>query len=282
VPIALPLLHVTAQLSWTRFSIHWSTVIGLALLGALYLWRARVEQLRTGTTLSAGRRAAFFTALGALFFSLNGWLHDLSDSYLFSAHMVQHLLLALVVVPLMILGTPGWMLRPALRVPAIDTIARKVTRPIPAFALFNVVVVAWHLPPLYNLALAEHGVHIVQHLMFLVTAVIMWWPVLSPLEETPRISYPAQMLYLFLMTIPMSAISVSIVYAGSVLYPAYATAPRVWGISPMNDQMTGGLIMWIPGGLYFFAVISVVFFLWHREESRDEHVPRAPLNHPAY
>jgi len=127
-------------------------------------------------------------------------------------------------------------------------------------------VAAWHLPPLYNLAMAHHPVHIVQHLMFLTAAVLMWWPVLSPLPELPRISYPAQMLYLFLMSIPMSLVSVTIVYADSVLYPAYAAAPRIWGISPMLDQLSGGLIMWIPGGLYFFVIISVVFFRWQQKD----------------
>jgi cytochrome c oxidase assembly factor CtaG len=70
------------------------------------------------------------------------------------------------------------------------------------------------------------------------------------------------MLYLFLMSIPMSIVSIYIVYADSVLYPAYAAAPRLWGITPMNDQIIGGLIMWIPGGLFFYGVISVVFFKW--------------------
>jgi len=97
----------------------------------------------------------------------------------------------------------------------------------------------------------------------------MWWPVLSPMAEFPRLSYPAQMLYLFLMTIPMSIVSVSIVYTDGILYPAYASAPRVWGLSPMDDQMLGGLIMWIPGGLYFFGVISVIFFKWQQAGGLD-------------
>jgi cytochrome c oxidase assembly factor CtaG len=97
----------------------------------------------------------------------------------------------------------------------------------------------------------------------------MWWPVLSPVAEYPRLSYPGQMLYLFVMTIPMSVVSVSIAYAGGILYPAYASAPRVFQLSPMDDQMLGGLIMWIPGGLYFFAVISVIFFKWQKAGGLD-------------
>jgi putative membrane protein len=211
-----------------------------------------------------------------MFLSLNGWLHDLSDSYLFSAHMVQHLVLALVVAPLLIMATPGWMLRPALEWRPVAVVARWVTDPFRSYAIFNVVMCAWHLPPLYNLAMAHHPVHIVQHLMFLVAAVLMWWPILSPLPELPRLAYPLQMLYLFLMSIPMSIVAVYIAYADSVLYPAYATAPRIWGISPMQDQLIGGLIMWIPGGLFFFAVISVIFFRW-QQHGGDETVAGAQV-----
>jgi putative membrane protein len=264
-PIAL--LHVGARLSWTTFTVHWSTVIGLGALGALY----GVSRARRGTPQPGARKhaALFISALVLMFLSLNGWLHDLSDSYLFSAHMVQHLLLAMGVAPLLVMGTPGWMIRPALRVPAIAWLGRKLSNPITCFAIFNVVLIGWHLPPLYNAALEYHPLHIVEHLILLVASVIMWWPILSPLPELPRLSYPAQMLYLFLMTIPMSLVSVSIAYASSVLYPFYASAPRVVHLSPMEDQMLGGLIMWVPGGLYFFAVISVIFYRWQQAGGLD-------------
>jgi putative membrane protein len=262
-PIAL--LHVGATLSWTSFTVHWSTVIGLAALGALYIWRARAHPEPLGRT----RPALFFGALALMFLSLNGWLHDLSDYYLFTAHMVQHLLLAMGVAPLLIMGTPGWMLRPLVRHPAMKALARPLGSAIACFLIFNIVLIGWHLPPLYNAAMTFHEVHIVQHLLLLAASVIMWWPVLSPMAEYPRLSYPGQMLYLFLMTIPMSVVSVAIAYSGSILYPEYASAPRVMRISPMDDQMLGGLIMWIPGGLYFFVVISVIFYQWQKAGGLD-------------
>jgi putative membrane protein len=273
------LLHAGATLSASSFSVHASTVVGILALAALYQWRTRVHIHDSRQPLERTRTAVFATALLILFFSLNGWLHDLSDYYLFSAHMLQHLLLALVVAPLLIMGTPGWMLRPALRVRWVRSVAGWVTRPWRAFAIFNVVLAAWHLPPLYNLAMAHHPVHIVQHLMFLIASVLMWWPILSPLPELPRLAYPMQMLYLFLMSIPMSIVAVYIALADSVLYPAYASAPRIWGISPMQDQLIGGLIMWIPGGLFFFAIISVIFFRWQQHDG-DETVAGAQVAAP--
>ncbi|NCW45585.1 MAG: cytochrome c oxidase assembly protein [Gemmatimonadaceae bacterium] len=155
---------------------------------------------------------------------------------------------------------------------------RATARP---FAIFNVVLAFWHLPPLYNVALANHGIHILQHLMFIAASVLMWWPLMSPLPELPRAAYPAQMLYCFLMVIPMSIISIYIAMADTLLYPAYAAAPRILGITPMQDQQYGGLIMWIPGGVFFYAVMTVVFFKWsNRGEDTEESaqvgwVPRA-------
>jgi putative membrane protein len=269
-PGAALLLHPAARIALTEFTVHPSTVIGLAGLGALYHWRAGQRPAeRADASPTTGQRATFFSALALIFLSLNGWLHDLSDSYLFSAHMVQHLVLTLVAPPMLVMGTPGWMLRPALRWPVVGPLARWITAPTRCFAIFNVVLVVWHLPPMYELAMRHHSVHIVQHLCFMTAAVLMWWPVLSPLPELPRLSYPGQMLYLFLMSIPMSIVAVCIGYAGNLLYPSYASAARIWGITPMQDQMIGALIMWIPGGLFFFAIISVVFFRWQRLDGDD-------------
>lgn len=289
----MSLLHPVARLSLSEFSVHPSTTIGIAIFAAAYIWRAkqgpsaadRLPVTVNATTANAGQldmaaapqgptpaqRLAYFASLALLFLTLNGPLHDLSDFYLFSGHMVQHLILTLVVPPLMILGTPGWMLRPVLRKPALFATARKLTSITSCFVLFNVVLALWHLPPLYNLALANHGIHILQHLMFIAASVLMWWPLLSPLPELPRAAYPAQMLYCFLMVIPMSIISIYIAMADTLLYPAYAAAPRIMGITPMQDQQYGGLIMWIPGGVFFYAVMTVVFFKWSsRGEDTEE------------
>lgn len=284
------LLHPSAQLGWTTFTVHPSTVIGLTALGIAYAWRVRrgpsssdlvpvtfTDQDDTASPTptpfpgpTTGQRAAFFSALMIMFLTLNGPLHDLSDGYLFSAHMVQHLILTLVVPPLMIVGTPGWMLRPLLRNRTVFGVARALTGIFACFLIFNVVLAFWHLPPMYNLALAQHPVHILQHLMFIAASVFMWWPLLSPLPELPRAPYPAQLMYCFLMVIPMSVISIYIVMADSLLYPAYAVAPRIMGIMPMLDQQAGGLIMWIPGGIFFYGVMTVIFFKWVGRGEDDE------------
>jgi putative membrane protein len=285
----LALLHPAQQIGWTNWTVHPSTVVGIAALGGLYFWRARqvARDERRDTrgdsaeALSAlidriaypSRRApsglqrfAFVAGLVVMFASLNGPLHDLSDYYLFSGHMVQHLLLALIVPPLLVGGLTGEMLRPVLRRPALRAALLWATRARTAFVLFNVTMAVWHVPEVYGTAMAYHPVHIAQHLMFMTTAVLMWWPLLSPLPELPRLAYPGQMLYCFLMSLPMSVIAIYITLADRVLYPAYASAPRVWGISPQMDQYLGGLIMWIPGGLFFYVVMTFVFFKWAQRQ----------------
>jgi putative membrane protein len=129
---------------------------------------------------------------------------------------------------------------------------------------------------LYEAALRDHNLHILQHLVFLTTAVIMWWPVLSPVLELPRIPHLLQMLYLFLLGIPMSVTGALITLSDSVLYPFYAAAPRVGGLSPLDDQQIGGLLMWVLGGLMLWIVMTVIWFrysVWDQRSDAELQVP---------
>jgi len=257
--LSLALLHPIATIDWWRWSIHPSTVVGIAALAALYLWAAHRFQRKPTPT----QQLCFFSGLIVMFASLNGPVHDLSDGYLFSAHMVQHLILTLLMPALLIAGVPDWMFRWPLANRFVAPVASYLTRAPIAFLIFNVIIAAWHLPPLYNAAMANHDIHILEHVMFMVAAILMWWPLLSPLPELPRLAYPGQMLYSWLMTIPMTIIAIYIAMADSVLYPAYASAPRILPLSPLEDQLLGALIMWIPGGIVFYIIMTVVFFKWN-------------------
>ena len=255
--------------SW---ALHPSVLLGTGLLGALYFYGIGPlrRRLHLGPPPAPWQVASFVAALLVLLVSLNGPLHDLSDYYLFSIHMVQHLLLTLLFPPLIILGIPGWLLRPVLQHPPVLRTARLLTHPVVAAGIFTASIVVWHMAPYYDLMMRDHDVHIVTHLMFMVTATIMWWPVMSPSPELPRLPYGLGMLYLFLVGIPMQLVAALITLSGQVLYPWYAVAPRTWGLSPLDDQQLGGLLMWVPGGLWLFLAIGVLFFLWARESERAE------------
>jgi len=265
------LLH-DEPFSWTRWPIHPSTVIGCAfLLFSYYLgigvWRARYGW---GEKPSKWRPFSYSVAVALIFVSLNGPLHELADEYLFSAHMIQHLLLTLLMPPLLLLGCPDWLLRALIRRTVGFRVARFLVHPLLAFAMYNVVFAAWHLPVFYEMPMENHNIHIVEHLMFMVTAVIMWWPVVDPLPELSRIPVPMRLVYLFAQSIPMSIVSALIALSENVLYQFYARAPRVSGLSALQDQQLGGLIMWVPGSLVFWGAISIVYYLWAQEENREE------------
>jgi putative membrane protein len=252
------------EFSW---SLHPSVFIGTGLLGALYVCGIGPLRRRQGhPPASPGQVMSFFAALVVLLLSLNGPVHDLSDYYLFSMHMVQHLVLTMLFPPLLLAGIPGWLIRPLLLRPGVLVVARVLTRPWAAAALFSASIAVWHLSPYYDLMMRSHEVHIATHLMFMVTATLMWWPVMSPVPELPRLPTGLAMLYLFLVGIPMQIVAALITFADEVLYPWYTAAPRTWGLSPLEDQQLGGLLMWIPGNLWIFAAIGVLFFRWAREE----------------
>ena len=255
---------------WDLWNIHPSVAAGLVLLGGLYAYLGG---------LRSGRRhvASFFGALVVLFLALNGPLHNLSDKYLFSVHMAQHLLLTLVFPPLLLYGTPARVVRPLLAPRWVMTVGRAVTKPLPAAMLFTAPIVLWHVPVLYEAALRNHHLHIVQHLVFLTTAVIMWWPVLSPVPELPRLPHPLQLLYLFLLGIPMSVTGALITLSNDPLYPFYAAAPRVWGLSALQDQQIGGLLMWVLGGLMLWVVMTVIWFRWSVWDARGDAEREVPV-----
>lgn len=252
--------------TWS-WSLHPSVFVGTGLLGALYFFGVGPWRRRRGLPPApAWRVASFMGALAVLLVSLNGPMHDLSDYYLFSAHMVQHMLLTLLFPPLLIAGLPGWLLAPLLRPPAVRRVARVLTHPVTAAVLFSATIAVWHMAPFYDLMMRDHDVHIATHLMFMATATLLWWPVMSPVPELlPRLGYGVGMLYLFLVGIPMQIVAAMISLSDSVLYQWYAVAPRTWGLSPLEDQQLGGLIMWVPGNLWMFLAIGVLFFQWAKE-----------------
>jgi putative membrane protein len=268
-PAFFPLLHGLAEVpGWLE--LHPSVLLGCLALGAGY-W-ALVGPLRrkhgwSDERVGTGRVIAWALGVAIITGSLNGPLHALSDQFLFSAHMVQHILLMLIMPPLLIIGVPPWLIRRALRHPTVRRIGRALTHPGIAFVAYNLVFLGWHFPAAYNAALLNHDLHIVQHLMFMTVAVMMWWPVVAPVPELERIpDGPLLMLYVFAFGIPSTILSAFITMSDGVLYSFYGLAPRISALGPLDDQRLGGLIMWIPGMLIFWIAISAIWFRWTREE----------------
>lgn len=257
--------------------LHPSVIIGVAALAALYIAAVR----RSGRRVTRLQAASFAAALIVILFSLCGPLDELEDDRLFIAHMAQHLMLCLVMPPLLLAGLAGWMVRPLLLHKWLRPLAVFLCNPLVAFLVYNAMLVAVHSPGLYDLMCRNDAVHITLHLVMMATGVTLWWPLYSPLDELPRLNYPGQMLYLFLLLIPMAAVAAPISFSTSVIYPWYLEGPHPFGIAPLADQMAGGLLMWVGAGLYIICVATLIFHQWAQRDDCDDPVIRRTLElHP--
>jgi putative membrane protein len=285
---------------------HWHLHLDVwVLVGAgalLYLAAVRRERARRARhsdsgpepVVSRGQIVAFAGGLAVLLLASDWPVHDLAEGYLYSVHMVQHLLFTLVASVLLLLGTPAWMARRLLgmagpgdadgdRAPTRRLrVVRALSRPLAGLAQFNLVLVLSHWPLVVDATVRYHPLHFVAHAVLLVSAVLMWMPVASPLREVPRATPPMQMLYLFLQTVVPTVPASFLTFGTEPLYRVYETFPRLWGISALTDQQAAGLIMKIGGGLFLWTVIAFIFFRWYaREERVEQEARRAPrVRHP--
>ena len=256
----------------TQWNFDPSILTGTAIIVGLYLYAVGPLRKRQHLAEQVQRRQVVYFLLGVflMFLALVSPLDELGDSYLFSAHMVQHLFLTVVGPPLLLLGTPAWLVKPLLRQRHAFLIARVLTFPAIAFFLYNADFWLWHAPPLYNATLENEAIHILEHLTFIVFGVIAWWPIFSPLEEgLPRLSLGGQILYLFFSGMPTVALGAGLTFSPP-LYAPYISAPRIWGISAVTDQQLGGLIMWIPGNILYIVIMSALFIRWMQKQEAKQ------------
>ncbi len=208
--------------------------------------------------------------------SLISPLDTLAHDYLFSAHMVQHLLMTVVVPPLLLAGTPLSVLRSVMSWGPLG----KLGNPLIAWLLANGVLWAWHAPPLYGAALEGDRVHMVQHAMFLATATLFWWPVVAPSSRRPTPEPWAVMTYIFATMIAGSVLGILLAFAPADLYLHYLNpndhhgllrlVREDWGMSRGEDQQLGGVLMWIPGGLVYGVAIIATLVRWFEEAVQED------------
>jgi putative membrane protein len=213
------------------------------------------------------RRATLFAlGIGVLALGASWPMHDLAERYLYSMHMVQHLAFTLVAAPLLVAGVPAWLWRAILRPRPIGAAFGLLTRPIVALAVFNGLLLFTHWPEVVDASVGSEWMHFGLHVLIVGSAVVMWWPVLSPLPERPALPLPGQMLYLFLQSLAPTIPASFLTFGSTLLYPVYGTFPRIWGISALDDQLIAGLVMKIGGGLILWGFIAVIFFRWAERE----------------
>jgi cytochrome c oxidase assembly factor CtaG len=245
-------------------------------------WRFPVERLVS----FLGGLAVIFVALASPLDAFAGWL--------LVVHMVQHLLLTMVAPPLLLLGWPmlpllsglprGFArdgLAPFLNSPPLQRFGRFLVHPFFAGPLFIFSNLVWHTPALYELALKFPGWHQFEHVCFLATAILFWWPVVQPWPSRPALPRWAMIPYLLAADLQNTALAGFLTFSGGVFYQTYAAAPRISGLSAAEDQAAAGAVMWVPGSIAFLipAGIIAVRYLSPRRNRRT--VPEKPAAKPA-
>lgn len=252
-------------------------MIALALLVTTWLYlrgvRAAWSRAGTGRGVTKSQVALFATGLVVIAAALLSPLDGMADGS-FAAHMTQHVLLAELAPPFLVFGAPlaafAWAI-PARRRRTVvaflqrrswlRTFWRALTAPALGWILHLMAIWLWHAPPLYQLALRHELVHAMEHLSFIATAVLVWWPIAHP-RVARRSAYAAGLGTVFLTAMQTGVLGALITLSHHLLYPLQARGTTQWGLSPMDDQTLAGLIMWVPGGLIYVAAMSVLFLKW--------------------
>jgi len=226
------------------------------------------------------RTALFFLGLATLLVALASPI-DIYAAVSFAVHMVQHMLLTVVAAPLLMLGAPirpllrgvpplvrAAIVRPLARARAIRTFVHLVRHPLVAAALYVGGLYAWHLPSLYDAALLDARVHVVEHAWFFLSALLFWSVVIDPAPFRGSLGYGARLPYLLVLGAAQNTVLGGILsFSSRLLYSAYAdVSTSVFDLDRLTDQRVGGAIMWVVGDFVFLAAASVAFFLWLAEE----------------
>ena len=260
----------SGQLFAEAWDLEPSVIYGSAALFLAYLWVVRFRMNRKTALFGSGVLLMLLTLIGPLDF--------LGDDYLFSAHMLEHILLYMAVPPLLLLGLPQAPVRSLLSIEVVAKAERFLRGPTIACLVSVGAMWLWHLPVLFNAALENDGVHVLEHLSFLVAGTIFFWPVFTPLESH-RYSPVVAAVYIFTAMSANMILGLLLTYAPLGYYPAYMRSSgdaifrfirTVWKLDPQSDLNLGGSFMWMICGLLYFApLLAVISRLYSGAEERE-------------
>ncbi|HJQ20200.1 MAG TPA: cytochrome c oxidase assembly protein [Gemmatimonadaceae bacterium] len=276
------MLHAASStVVWRHWGGDPSSLIGVGILTLAYAAGVRRAWRHAGRDrgMRSWQVAAGAGGMAVLALALLSPIDVLAES-LFAAHMTQHVLLAVVAPPLLVAGHVDvavlWLFTPARRRRLTAAVRRRrmlvvawhfLTRPLPAFAIHGIALWAWHAPWLYQRALQQPLVHVLEHASFVGTACMLWWSILRP-QQSRRAAYAVGIFALFLTALHSSALGALLTISQQPWYPAQH-ATGLFGLSAIEDQQLAGLIMWVPAGFLYFGSAAALFALWMREMGRQ-------------
>jgi putative membrane protein len=246
------------QLSWNFDPLQ---LLAVALLIAIYVWRFREARREAGGRGAGWPQAlAFAGSMLALGIAVFSPLADLGESYLFSAHMVQHILLGDIAPLLFLLSLSRVIMRPATR--RLHKVERKLGRfahPATFIAAWLALVYLWHIPSLYNAALENPVAHGLEHVTFFTAGTLLWWPLIQPVPMRHRLEGMQGLLYVFAAKVTLGVLGLYLTWSKSVAFTYYEDVPRIWDLTAISDQNVGGAIMMVEQAIVLLLVFSLLF-----------------------
>jgi putative membrane protein len=276
----VPELPLAVEYEWT---LNIPVLAAVTLAGGAYAWRLR-DLRRTPAPRTGDRPArdalhalAFAGGLAIVVVALVSPIDRLGEERLFTMHMVQHLLLADLAPILLLAGLSRAFLRPAVRrLRPIEEALGPLAHPVAALVLYVGLMVLWHTPAMYELALDHSWAHALEHASFFGAGVAFWWFLIEPVPPRRRVTGPWALAYLATAKVLMGLLGVILAFAPDALYQTYEDAPRTWGLTAVEDQNIGGLVMMVEQSLVL-VVAFVVFFTRMLERSEAEQRRREAL-----
>jgi putative membrane protein len=265
--------HATIADLFTLWDIPWVVTSEILLVGIIYVrgWKS-IHRTRP-QQFPRWRLVCFLAGLLALFVAVSSPLDTFSDQLLFM-HMAQHWFLISIAPPLIVFGAPAVpmlrglprgiirLLRPLFRSGVLRTVGGFLTRPRVAWLAMSGAYLGWHIPKMYELAVASENIHNCEHACFFLTNILFWWPVIQPWPSKPSCNRWLLIPYLALADVVNTGLSAFLCFSGRLLYPSYAEVPRLFGLSALNDQIAAGAFMWICGSMaYLIPAVAIVMQL---------------------
>jgi putative membrane protein len=269
-------LGVTFADPW-RFQANPEVYVLVTFLIGAYVYCVRVigpRAVPAGQPVVTRRQIFCFTLAMLLLFTASTWpIHQIGEDYLYSVHMLQHMMLSYFMPPLVLLATPEWLLRVLVGTGRTWRVVTFMTKPIVAALVFNVVVMVTHIPGVVNSSVQSAPLHYSLHLLLVLSALLMWMPVVGPFHEL-RISDATKPIYLFLQSVVPTVPAGWLTFAEGVVYRHYRQPVRVWGISVTDDQQLAGAIMKIGGSIFLWSLVVFYFFKRFATNWKEENTYR--------
>jgi putative membrane protein len=245
-----------------RFQLHIEVWVLVIAVVASYVYAIRVIGPRVvthGNVISRKQLWAFIVGALLLWIASDWPIHDISEEYLYSVHMFQHMLYSYFMPPLMLIATPLWLYDLIFAGVRARKVVNFMTKPVVAGLLFNGVIMVTHIPQMVNRSVSNGPLHYSLHVLVVTSALLMWYPICGP-DRSRHLGYGGKMIYLFLMSVVPTVPAAWLTFADGAVYKHYDIAVRVWGLSVTTDQQLAGAIMKTGGSIYLWTIVVVIFF----------------------